>query len=114
MMKKNLLILMTLAGFVSAGAGSPAFAEEKPKPAEKTAVTGGKSIKVAISGMVCAFCAQGITKKFKAMPEVKDVDVNLDTKVVTIALNEGKSLADESITTVIKDSGYKVVKIDRM
>ena len=40
--------------------------------------------------MVCAFCAQGIEKKIKAMPQTKDVLVNLDKRLVAVELNRAR------------------------
>ena len=73
----------------------------------------GKEIKVSVKGMVCAFCAQGITKKFKAEPAVEKVDVSLEKKLVTIDIKEGQELSDKKIERVLTDSGYNIEKIDR-
>src|SRR4051812_15578424 len=70
-------------------------------------------VKVTVNGMVCGFCAQGITKKFKAQDSVSTVDVQLSNKLVLIDLKEGKSLADEMIQKILNDSGYSVEKIER-
>lgn len=68
--------------------------------------------KVTVNGMVCAFCAQGITKKLST-PEVDKVDVDLDKKLVAVAFKPEKNLTDEQLTAAIKDAGYTVVKIER-
>lgn len=72
-----------------------------------------KEIKVSVKGMVCGFCAQGITKKFKAESAVDKVDVSLEKKLVTIDLKTNQDLTDSRIETILKDSGYNVEKIDR-
>jgi mercuric ion binding protein len=63
---------------------------------------------VGVKGMVCSFCAQGITKKFKALPEVASVDVSLEKKIVKLTYNDGKKLSHEQIATLLKESGYEV------
>ena len=73
----------------------------------------GKEIKVSVKGMVCGFCAQGITKKFKAEAAVEKVDVSLEKKLVTLDLKDGQDLADSKIESILKDSGYNVEKIER-
>lgn len=65
--------------------------------------------KVGVKGMVCAFCAQGIEKKFKAQSEVESVNVSLENKFVTIKYKEGKSLPQEKISQLLKESGYEAV-----
>lgn len=73
----------------------------------------GKEVKVTVNGMVCAFCAQGITKKFKAEPSVEAVDVKLSDKLVKLGLKDKQDLSDERIEEILKDAGFNVVKIER-
>jgi mercuric ion binding protein len=72
-----------------------------------------KSISVQVKGMVCAFCAQGIEKKFKSLPEITKVHVSLETKLVSLETQEGKDIPDDQIKKIITESGYDVVKIER-
>lgn len=73
----------------------------------------GKEISATVNGMVCGFCAQGITKKFSAEPAVEKIDVSLEKKIVTIKLKEGKELDDKTVQDLLKDSGYTVESIAR-
>ncbi len=77
------------------------------------ALAHGKPITVQVKGMVCGFCAQGIEKKLRSLPEVSTVDVNLKDKRVSIGTKEGKGLNDEQIKLIIQEAGYEVVKIER-
>ena len=72
-----------------------------------------KPIKVQVKGMVCAFCAQGIEKKFKALEETSKVKVSLETKIVDVETKENKDISDDRIKKIITDAGYDVVKIER-
>ena len=78
----------------------PAFAQAKP-------------ITVQVKGMVCAFCAQGIEKKFKALPETDKVSVSLETKKVSVDTKEGTDISDDRIKKIVTEAGYDVVKIER-
>ncbi|HEY6205477.1 MAG TPA: heavy metal-associated domain-containing protein [Chthoniobacterales bacterium] len=78
-----------------------------------TAAVSAETINATVNGMVCAFCATGIEKTFKAQPEVKSVDVDLEHKRVTIASKEGRTLDDNKIKQLLKNSGYSVVSIAR-
>lgn len=71
-------------------------------------------IQVKVGAMVCSMCAQGITKKFKTRPEVKDLEVDMDTKTVKITLHEGKELKDSEVFELIKEAGYHADDIKRM
>lgn len=72
-----------------------------------------KEINVQVKGMVCSMCAQGIQKKFSKIPEVKEIKVDLDKKIVTIQTNEDKDLPDAQITKIITEAGYNVANIER-
>jgi mercuric ion binding protein len=67
----------------------------------------GEELKVGVKGMVCAFCAQGIEKKFKAQPEVDKVQVSLEDKFVKLNFKDGKRLPDDKIKEILKDAGYE-------
>jgi len=77
------------------------------------AFAAGKEITATVNGMVCAFCAQGITKKLSAEPAVDKVDVSLEKKTVKIELKDGKDIDDKALTKILTDSGYNVEKIVR-
>ena len=66
---------------------------------------------VDVNGLVCDFCAQSLKKVFSKEEAVQDIDVNLDTKVVTINYKDGASLDDERVRELITDSGYNVEAI---
>lgn len=72
-----------------------------------------KNITVNVKGMVCAFCAQGIIKKFNLEPAISKVDVSLEKKVVSLSLKEGQDIPDNKIDGILKDSGFTVEKISR-
>jgi mercuric ion binding protein len=65
---------------------------------------------VKVNGMVCAFCAQGIEKKFKEREEVAAVKVSLKEKTLSLDFKEGKKIEDDEIEKILKEAGYAVVK----
>jgi periplasmic mercuric ion binding protein len=71
-----------------------------------------QTIKANVNGMVCAFCAQGIEKKMRALIQTKDVYVNLKQRVVAIELKEGQTLSNDTVRDLIKDAGYEVTSIE--
>lgn len=76
-------------------------------------VAAADTIKASVNGMVCAFCATGIEKTFKAQPEVKTVTVDLQKKLVTIHTKEGQTLDDAKLKKLIGNAGYSVVAVAR-
>lgn len=72
-----------------------------------------KAISVKVSGMVCSMCAQGIQKKFSKLPEVKEIKVDLDSKVVSIITKDDLDVQDAKIKELITEAGYNVASIER-
>ena len=96
---------------VLVGLSSPAFA--KHEPGHDALVDAAHRITVQINGLVCDFCARALEKVFGKREGVTGVDVNLDTKLITIGLSKGAELDDETVASLIMDAGYNVVKISR-
>ena len=71
-----------------------------------------QTIKANVNGMVCAFCAQGIEKKMRALTQTKDVYVNLKQRIVAVELKDGQTLSQDKVKTIIKDAGYDVTSIE--
>ena len=68
---------------------------------------------ITVNGLVCDFCARALEKVFGQEEAVKAIDVNLDTKIITVNFKEGQTLSDERLTQLITDSGYNVEGINR-
>ena len=71
------------------------------------------SIRIYVEGMVCAFCAQGISKAFEKERAVKSVKINLEDKSVNIKLKRFRRLSDKKITQIVNDAGYDIGEIER-
>ena len=108
---KKLTILMTA---LTLSFAVPAYAAENAKPATIEQAISSGDVHVSVNGLVCDFCARALEKVFGKEEAVKGIDVNLDTKVITINFNEGQSLDDETITKLVTDAGYNVEGIHRV
>ncbi len=75
--------------------------------------TGGEVVEVKILGMVCDFCATALSKTFGKRAEVNAIDVNLDTKLLTVVMEQGQTLDDASIEKLVVNAGYKIQSIER-
>lgn len=73
-----------------------------------------ETVKATVNGMVCSFCAQGITAHFKKHPDVANVHVDLARKLVILDEKQGRSISDGDVREAITNSGYEVVKIERV
>jgi copper chaperone CopZ len=71
------------------------------------------TIEMTVNGLVCAFCAQGIEKKLKKFPATAEVMVNLEHRLVAVALKEGQDIPDADLRKALTDAGYTVKTISR-
>jgi cation transport ATPase len=78
------------------------------------AIFAATSIKAEVNGMVCAFCAKGIEKKLKAMPEGQEAFVDLKRRIVALELKPQQEVALDTFTQVIKDAGYSINKVEKV
>jgi mercuric ion binding protein len=62
--------------------------------------------------MVCAFCAQGIEKNIRALPQTQDVYVNLKQRMVAVELKNGQTISNDVLKSLIKDAGYDVTAVE--
>jgi mercuric ion binding protein len=72
-----------------------------------------KTIEMDVNGLVCAFCAQGISKSMKAFPASDGVFVSLEHRLVAVHLKDGQDIADAALRKAIVDAGYKLVAVRR-
>lgn len=72
-----------------------------------------KKAVVSVEGLVCDFCARAVEKVFGKREEVDSINVDLNTKKITVSFKPGKELEDKALASLIKDAGYSVAKITR-
>lgn len=60
-----------------------------------------------VPGVSCQHCVRAVTSEVSKVAGVSAVQVNLDTKVVTV--EHGDSVAPEAIVAAIKEAGYDEV-----
>ena len=71
------------------------------------------TIEMQVSGLVCAFCAQGIEKQLRKFPATTDVAVSLEQKLVAVALKDGHDIPDAELRRALTNAGYTVKSIER-
>lgn len=104
------LTSLTLAAMLSL---APAASFAKDKKMNGPEVVEVADISVGLSGLVCDFCSIALNKTFKKRDEVRGTYVDLDTKVLSIALSEGSNLDNDAIVKLVKKAGYSTTKIAR-
>ncbi|GAB5388178.1 MAG: hypothetical protein Alpg2KO_11460 [Alphaproteobacteria bacterium] len=92
---------------------TPALAVDQGQTPQ-VAVQTAQTAHVSVNGLVCDFCARALEKVFGKQDAVSDIDVDLDSKVITINFKQGQSLDNDTITKLVTDSGYNVEGIHRV
>lgn len=77
------------------------------------AFAGATTIEMDVNGLVCAFCAQGISKTLRGFPQTADVVVSLEKKLVAVAVKDGQDIADDDLKRALTNAGYEVKAIHR-
>ena len=72
-----------------------------------------RTIELHVDGLVCAFCAQGISKKLSKIDATREVFVSLESGLVAVALEPGGDIADDVLRAHLTDAGYAVTRIER-
>ena len=74
-------------------------------PTTKTA----SSLKLQVNGMVCSFCAQGIEKRLKSLPDTGAIFIDLRNNVVAVEPRAGQKLDAQRVAAEVREAGYDVV-----
>jgi copper chaperone CopZ len=65
-----------------------------------------KTIKIKCTEMSCAGCKKKITESIENLNGIKEVQVDLDTKIITVTFDETLTSTDK-ITDAIASAGYE-------
>ncbi len=77
------------------------------------AQSGDLRLDITVNGLVCDFCARAVEKVFKKEFEVKDIDIDLSKKLITVKLPAGTEISEEKVKQLITDSGYAFVGMEQ-
>ena len=100
---RSMVCVATSVGLSAVLASSPAWSGNS-----------ATRIEIAINGMVCSFCAQGIENRLKTLPGAAAIHVDLQNRLVTLQIKSGTVVSDERLRTLIRDAGYDVRRIERI
>lgn len=75
--------------------------------------TTGETITIKVKGLFCDLCRTKMQKRFGKIAGVQKVRVNLESGFVTIDMVKGKTLPNNLINKIIKDTGYTPISIKR-
>ena len=62
------------------------------------------SVTYVVPGMSCGHCVSAVTEEVTAVPGVRNVAINLDTKAVVVT---GDAVDDAAVRAAIVEAGYE-------
>lgn len=99
--RRNILVATTITLALSLITSST-MAAAKPQ----------KGVLVKVNGLVCAFCAQGISKALKRNSSVESAKVNLKAGTVEVKYKPGKKMSLDDLEELIEDNGQEVTSME--
>jgi cation transport ATPase len=92
--------------------GAASLVAQAQTPAPASAAGDAGTVRFAVNGMVCAFCAQGIEKRLTKMSETGPLYINLAQKLVVVQPKPGKSIDVAKVKAEIVEAGYEVTSTE--
>ncbi len=69
------------------------------------------SVEVQVDGLACPFCAYGLEKKLSDLDGVDSIKIDIEKGMVTLIIQEDKTINEEVIKEKIKEAGFTPGKI---
>lgn len=72
-------------------------------------ITGNAQIvkaEIRATGLTCSMCSNAINKQLKALPEVSNVDTDLNTNTFTVTFKEGNELSPKTLKEKVEKAGF--------
>jgi copper chaperone CopZ len=61
---------------------------------------------IRATGLTCSMCSNAINKQLKALPEVSNVETDLNTNTFTVTLKEGNELSPKIFKEKVEKAGF--------
>ena len=97
-MKNSAVVASVLAWMMACGA----IVDGADKPS---------GTQVSIKGMHCVSCANKVTKKLQAVPNVKSASVDPEKGSAVIVTADGKELSPKAVWEAVESAGYKPTEL---
>lgn len=79
----------------------------------RTIEDGGELVAVSVEGLTCVSCAAKINQSFGGADKVAASAVDLDRRMVAIAVKPGERLDDAEIRKIVAEAGFSAEEIRR-
>jgi len=93
-MNKSIIILLVVFSFSISAASAQ----------EGTKLSG--TVNVEVNGLSCPFCAYGLEKNLKSIPNIEKISIDVEEAFVTLIIKEGQFVFEKDIKKKVKDAGF--------
>ena len=69
-------------------------------------------MKIEVKGLACPYCAYGMERELKQIPDVKDIYIELKTGMAYIATPADKKPTKEELTKIVDDGGFTAGEVE--
>ncbi len=111
-MSSKLIFVLSLVVLVGCADSKTASTDATESEATTVAfnVAGAPTVMFEVSDMVCESCSAAVHDTLAAQKGVKDVTVDLETKIATVAIDE-KEFDDEAAVAALLDKQFSHAKL---
>lgn len=106
--RRLIVAAASAAALAVAVAAAPDARAQGAAPTATAGAAAPTTLRLAVNGMVCSFCAQGIEARLKALPQTGALYISLKDKVVAVEPKAGQTLPLEKVKAEVVEAGYDV------
>ena len=67
---------------------------------------------ISATGLTCSMCSNAINKQLKTIPNVQNVDVDLNTNTFIVTMNDGNSITPLIFKQKVEDAGFFIGQLE--
>jgi copper chaperone CopZ len=70
-----------------------------------------RNLQLQAAGLTCSMCSNAIDKALRSLPQVADIQTNLDQNLFVISLRDGETVSFDDVKNKVEEAGFSVGKL---
>lgn len=70
-----------------------------------------RNLQLQAAGLTCSMCSNAIDKALRSLPQVADIQTNLEQNLFIITLHEGQPVSFDDVKNKVEEAGFSVGKL---